>query len=111
MGEEEECKPMFQKDGMVGSGSPTLELLCRSTLKSSVNVDASPKRVLWHPCSGHRSFFVSEIVSGKYPKETLSNIKMFFFIVGVREVLFERSGFYLTKLNLFKKQILFYSFL
>ena len=42
MGEEEECKLMFQKDGMVGSGSPTLELLCRSTLKSSVNVDASP---------------------------------------------------------------------
>ena len=26
MGEEEECKPMFQKDGMVGSGSPTTDV-------------------------------------------------------------------------------------
>ena len=101
---------MFQKDGMVGSGSPTLELLCRLTIKLSVNVDASPKRVLWQPCSGHCSFFVSEIVSGKYPKETLSNIKMFFFIVGVREVLFERSVFYLTKLDLFIKKILLCNF-
>ena len=88
MGEKMECKPACPRDGIVGSGSPTLDFMSFDTKNQGRMLKLLRNVNYYTHDPRHHSSFIPVIVSGKkYRKGTCLAPRLSLLLWEIREVI------------------------